>query len=134
MEEEIDKSSAWTLVTHFASMNEMMFVEAELRSYEIQYNIPERNTGSVYPQYLPPGGFSLYVHPNDVETVRSLLVDKGVEIDREHEGSELLEWLDQWSRPLPFIGHLHVVKRLLVLGTVAALIYLLVVSLLIELE
>jgi hypothetical protein len=134
MTDEDDKSIVWAHVTHVGSVNELMFVEAELRSHEIPYYIPERNTNAVYPQYMPPGGFSLLVRPEDVDSVRAMLVDKGVEIDREHEGSELLEWLDQWSRPLPFIGHMHIGKRLLVLGTVAALVYLLVVTVLIELQ
>jgi len=114
-----NSDSGFVTVGRFPNVADLIFVEAELREREIEYQIFDRNTVEVAPQYAAAiGGARLQVRRRDANNALAIIADLGIVIEREHEGSVLLEWFDRKSSVFPIIGSLALGKRFVIMAAV----------------
>lgn len=111
-----DPGSGFVTVGRFPSMVDLAVVQARLRDEGIEFLVRDDNTVNVAPQLAAAiGGARLQVRSVDVDRTLWLLAEQGIPIDREHEGSPLLEWFDARTRTLALLGRAPVALRFIIL-------------------
>lgn len=104
-------------VGSFPVISDLALVAALLRDEDIPFQVLDGNTVHVAPHLAHAvGGARLQVRPVDVERTLWLLAEQGIAIDREHEGSPLLERFDEVTRNWTGVGRAPVALRLLLLA------------------
>ncbi len=111
-------------VASFDATMDVALVEVEFRARAIEYRLLDNNTVLVAPHLAGAiGGIRFQVLEQQVEEAVRTLTELGIRVERHHQGSPLLEWFNQRTARLPFVGLVRVEKRL-VLMSVSVLLLL----------
>lgn len=127
MEHQASSHEEFVTVGSFTTVADLAMVEAELRERDIPYRMLDQNTVQVAPHYSAAiGGVRLQVRHRDRDAVVVILGDLGIEAERPHEGSELLDWFDGRTARLPCVGHMPLGQRFVMIAACCAILVALI--------